>query len=523
MLGRYLKWMRVAVAVAVFLALLVAWVDFREVVPAAVGQTLGAVQLVPSLVALVTGASLSLAGLVLLLLTLGGGRIYCSTLCPLGIGQDIVIRVRRWFDKKRALPFAPPVPWLRPTMLGMTILASSLGWGGFVLALLDPYSNFGRIAAGIFRPLTVFVNNQLVGLMEAWGGHGLYRVDPAWLGAGALLPPLLVLVGVTALAFWRERLFCNTLCPVGALLGSIARRAAFRLAPDPAACRACDRCARVCKAQCLDARAGTIDFSRCVACLNCLAVCDQGGIGYRFAWRRPAPRVGRSEAAANPQRRDFLKKSVLGVVALGLSGRAFAAGAKPVLVGPRPDNWTPAVSPPGSGGVAAFLQRCTACHLCVSACPTGVLRPATLEFGLRGFLKPRLDFVRAFCTLECRRCGEVCPTGAIRLPDMATKRTTKIGEVEFFRAKCVVVTKGTDCAACSEHCPTQAVTTRPYGVNLRLPAIHAERCIGCGACEHVCPVKPDKAIQVRGFYRHGVAQKFSEPKVTAPAARDFSF
>jgi ferredoxin len=182
------------------------------------------------------------------------------------------------------------------------------------------------------------------------------------------------------------------------------------------------------------------------------------------------------------------------------------------------------ICPPGASSGERFLDRCTACHLCISECPTGVLLPAFFEYGLSGLMKPRMDYRAAFCNFDCRRCGEVCPDGAIDLLDLAAKHIVKIGETHFYHDKCVVVTNGTDCAACSEHCPTKAVSTIPYGNNLRLPLVRDELCIGCGACEYACPAKPDKAIKVTGLREHGWAKKVIEPKATLPKpAGDFPF
>jgi ferredoxin len=153
-----------------------------------------------------------------------------------------------------------------------------------------------------------------------------------------------------------------------------------------------------------------------------------------------------------------------------------------------------------------------------------VLQPALFEYGLEGLLKPRLNYHSAYCLFECTRCGEICPDGAIDLLDLATKQVTQIGVADFYRSRCVVEVNGTDCAACSEHCPTKAVTTKPYRENLRLPSLDQSLCIGCGACEYACPVKPTKAILVTGRSRHSHAQKLVEKKATAPAQTgDFPF
>ena len=352
----------------------------------------------------------------------------------------------------------------------------------------------------------------------------------AWTAARWLVP-VFVLALMVVLAAWRGRLYCNTVCPVGTLLGWLSQRAAFRLRIDQAACRKCAACLHACKAHCIDLRAGSIDFSRCVACYDCVEVCDEHGISYRFAWARTVPnsvptRPATPEVVTDPQRRVFLFNTIVGIAGVTAVGRVLAAGDNQHNGHDETKHGqlSPVICPPGASSVERFLDRCTACHLCISECPTGVLQPAFLEYGLLGLMKPHMDYRIAFCNFDCRRCGEVCPDGAIDVLDLAAKHLAKIGEAHFNKDKCVVVTNGTDCAACSEHCPTKAVTTIPYGNNLRLPSLNNDLCIGCGACEYACPVKPDKAIQVTGLREHGWAKKLIEPKATLPKSYgDFPF
>ncbi len=564
-----LKWLRVAIAAAVLAGLTAAMVDFRGLVPWQLGRVLAEIQFVPSLVALISGASLSLACLVIAIVTMAAGRIYCSALCPLGILQDVVIRLAGWLKRKsRPVPYARPQTWVRQTFLWAAVVAGVAGFGSFGLSLLDPYSNFARIASDVFRPLTTLANNSAASIAGRIGWKGLFHVQPHWAGIGALALPLFMLLLIVALAAWRGRLYCNTVCPVGTILGWLSQRALFRLQIDKGACRKCAACLRACKAQCIDLRSGAIDFSRCVACFNCMDACGEQAIGYRLAPSGEAAGSAPLAPAAHPgstlvkamkcspqsqianrksqirpaacensvdlHRRAFLSQAIVGVLgATGIGGavatdasRRDRAQGRTGASG-KPENYSAVICPPGSSSIQEFLDRCTACHLCITECPTAVLQPAFLQYGWSGLMKPRMDYSVAFCNFDCRRCGEVCPDGAISLLGLATKYLTKIGEAQFDRDACVVVTNGTDCAACSEHCPTKAVSTTPYvnkGKNLRLPSVNKELCVGCGACEYACPAKPAKAIKVTGLLRHGWAKKNIEPKATLPkSSGDFPF
>lgn len=540
MLLRRLKSLRVIVALAVFAGLTAAFVDFRGAFPPQIGHWLASAQFVPSLVALVAGGYVAGAAVIILVVTLAAGRVYCSALCPLGILQDIIARVASWRPgKKQSLRHhAQPLTWLRQAVLWTSVGGVIVGWGGFTLAWLDPYSGYGRIASSLFRPLLALANNAAVRPAQAMGLTGLYRVEPHWAGVGMLLATLIAFVLLVALVAWRGRLYCNTICPVGTLLGMVARKAAFRLEIEKSACTKCAACLRICKAQCINLRSGAIDFSRCVACYDCIGACDHGGIGYISAWSRrkpgkeiasPLPAPTPTRAPEDPGRRAFIVGAATAIaVSIGAGARRDAAPQnhkrRRQRLGNGGSDNSRAICPPGSKSISRFLDHCTACQLCVSACPTHVLQPTWTLYGFAGLMKPRMDYSTAFCNYECRECAEVCPTGAITLLDLADKKLTQIGEAVFDESKCIVKVKGTDCAACSEHCPTKAVYTVPYGDNLRMPKVNRDLCIGCGGCEYACPAQPVKAITVSGRRHHGLAQKPVDKKIAPPpSSGDFPF
>ncbi|MBS0664739.1 MAG: 4Fe-4S binding protein [Verrucomicrobia bacterium] len=505
-----LKLVRAAAAALVFGALLLALLDFRGAVPPELGRGVAAVQVVPSWLAVASGTSLAVGGALVLLFTLLAGRVYCAAICPLGIWQDLVAHLaERLGPRRNRYPTRPARNGLRQIFLWATVASLLAGGAGLVLALVDPYSQFARAAAALIRPLVVAANNALVLALRPFGVESLYRVALGWAPVGVLMIAAIGPLVVTGLAIWRGRIYCNTFCPVGTVLGVLASRSALRLKLDPAACRKCGDCLRACRAQCIDVRAGTIDASRCVACYNCLSVCAEGGIRHQWTWRR-RPTLPAKAPGPDPGRRAFVAIAAAAVATLPAQELELKPPAKATSPAGGP------ICPPGADSVERFLAHCTACQLCVSACPTHVLAPAWWEYGAAGVLKPRLDYAAAFCNYDCHRCAEACPDGAIRRLALADKQVTRIGAAQLDVEACIVKTKGTDCAACSEHCPTKAVDTVPYGDNLRLPQVNPDLCIGCGACEFACPAKPRKAIVVAARPRHERAQRRVEPKAADP-------
>jgi ferredoxin len=137
---------------------------------------------------------------------------------------------------------------------------------------------------------------------------------------------------------------------------------------------------------------------------------------------------------------------------------------------------------------------------------------------------PHMSNKIGFCNFECTICGDVCPNDAILPLKNENKKITQIGKVKFIKENCVVYTQKTDCGACAEHCPTKAVKMElDAELNLRVPIITEELCVGCGACEHACPTKPFKSIYVDGNPVHQIAEKPKDEKLEIIEEEDFPF
>ena len=477
-------------------------------------------QFAPSAVHFFTLASLAGAGFILVIaLTSIFGRVYCSSLCPLGVLQDITARITRRLTHRKRYHFAKPYRKLNYAVLILVTITASAGIL-LPLSLTDPYSNFSRISNGLARPVLILMNNGIAALFEKNDIYALPKVAFKNFSLAATLYSAFILITLSLATMWHGRLFCNTLCPVGSLLGRISHYGLFKIRIDESHCNSCGRCATSCKAECIDSAAHTIDSSRCVSCFNCIGSCPSSGISYNYKKKAGLVTAGNQETDQNRRQLFGGAAALLSLSALSFIPREIETG-KPTTI---PEKKKNPVCPPGSIGFEHFNKTCTACHLCVSLCPTQVLKPSVLEYGLKGFLQPLLDYHASFCNFDCRLCGEVCPTGAIRPLLAEEKKLLQLGKSIFVKENCIVFTNKTACGACSEHCPSKAVQMVPYEGNLKIPEVTQDICVGCGACEYACPTKPYKAIYVDGHSLHKKAKKPEEKKLELKkTTEDFPF
>ncbi len=441
---------------------------------------------------------LSLVPLVLILLfTVVFGRIYCSVICPLGVFQDIIAHIGR-IGKRNPYKYSNEKRWLRCGFLAVMLCLIPLG----MTSILAPYSAYGRIANTLFRPLWVWCNNLLAGIAEHYESYLFYRADVLLTTGVTLAVAVTTLVVVTVLAFRNGRTYCNTVCPVGTILGVISKEARFKVSIDAEKCKNCRKCERNCKAACIDIKNHKVDYSRCVVCGDCLGQCSFGAISYGNK-----PKKGCSAKTENTDTEHSNgRRSALAGMAMVAATAAVAQEKKKVDGGlaviedkQQPKRRTQ-ILPPGSGSEKHFHHHCTSCQLCVSACPNKVLRPST---SLDHFMQPYMSYEDGYCRPECHACSSVCPANAIEDIGIEVKASTKIGTAVFLKKNCVSLEGDFECGNCARHCPTGAIEMVPSDpddeTSPLMPAVNEERCIGCGACEYLCPARPFSAIYVEGI------------------------
>lgn len=565
---KFLRWCRILVSLAVFVAISVQFLDIYHALPDVYYVHHPAkFQFIPSLLNLL-GTFSVLSGAAFITFTIGAllfGRAYCSCFCPFGILMDFARWIaKRFAPKKMHLHFAPAWNTIRMVFVCIAAVCIVFGYTA-MLGLIDPYSLYGKIFGSVMAPAASEAANMASSVLM---NIGYYSLGPVNGEITIALPvfgfALLILFGISAVSILNGRLYCNTVCPVGGFLGWFAKHAVFQLRLAPNHCRSCGLCEQVCKAQCIDSKRRYLDFSRCVLCFDCGKVCTkQHAVRFHFAYadwfrKKKDPEIEKIENTSQPKnadntngqthnspkpssertasvnkvapmdRRAFVRTAPALAVLFCTAGKVKENTQLPMspnsdepyqilpdaspyaMKGTRPDKRLGA--PPGAGSLRNFLTHCTGCQICVATCPSQMLKPSITQWGLAGFMQPYLEFKVGFCLKDCVACTRVCPTGALHSLTIEQKHVSKIGTALFRKELCVVTKDETDCSACGEHCPVTAIEMIPYKEekHLYIPYVHEDVCIGCGACEHICPVEPFKALVIQGLKTHTVAKVFDD-------------
>lgn len=490
-----LRKIRVTLATISFIAVTLLFLDFTGTIHSYFGF-LAKIQFLPALLGLHVGIVL-----LMIILTLIFGRVYCSVICPLGIFQDIFSRAAAIRNKRR-FRHSKEMRGLRFGVLALFILSIVLGLSA-VVVLLAPYSAYGRIASNLFAPIWQYGNNILADFAERADSYAFYTKDIWIKGMGTFVVAIITFVVIAILAWRNGRTYCNTICPVGTILGYVAKFSILKPYLDKQTCNSCGLCERNCKSSCISSKDKEIDYSRCVACFDCLESCTKGGIKYGRR-SKIAEQTAEPKPVDQNMRKAFISTSaIVASAAVAKAQEMKVDGGLSVLTNKKIPERSSHIVPPGAKSLKNFATKCTACQLCVSVCPNKVLRPA---MGLDRFMQPELSYEKGYCRPECTKCSEICPAGAIEPITREIKSSTQVGRAVWIKSNCVIFSDGVSCGNCAKHCPTGAIIMVPSDPNdpesVAIPAVNTERCIGCGACENLCPATPYSAIYVEGNSRH---------------------
>ena len=369
-------------------------------------------------------AAILFAGIVLL--TLLFGRFYCSLICPFGILQELEALVLRRKKKNTCTPNYPVKYFIAAICFGLLVSGSVIAF-----RYLDPYTLFGSA-----------ITASLIGLIA--------------------------LAVVLMIVAFKNRFFCTNICPVGTILGLLAKVSLNKIYIRQDSCVSCGMCERSCPSGCIDSKNKTVDNETCVKCLKCLEVCPKGGMKYGI---KPKENV-----KFNINRRKLL----ISAGAIALFGCMVKAGL--VLKDKAVQKFKDIILPPGAGSEERFANKCLNCNLCVENCPNKIIAKADKDFSV-----VHLDYTKGACKKDCAKCGEVCPSGAIKRLTVEEKQRTRIGMAMIKDNTCI------KCGLCADAGPYGAISFTKGNV----PTLDATKCIGCGACKNACKTDAIEVFAVK--------------------------
>jgi len=491
-----LRKIRIILASVMFIGLTLLFLDFTGTVYHWAGW-MAKIQLLEAVLALNVVVVVALVALTLLL-----GRIYCSIICPLGILQDIF----GWLGKKQKknrYTYSKEMRWLRYGMLVVFLIAFLTGIGT-LFQLLAPYSTFGIIATNLLQPIYLGVNNILASIAEYYDSYMFYHSDVWMRSLPSFIISAVMLVALFVLAWRNGRTYCNTICPIGTILALLSRFSWLKIHFDADKCKNCSLCTKNCKAACIDYKTHSVDYSRCIVCGDCISSCKFGALKYSRNTKNNENSQNNQNAPIDNGKRAFLISStLLATAALAQQKEKMMDGGLAEIEDKVAPTRQTLLTPPGSQSRKHFTQHCTGCQLCITECPNQVLRPSS---DLLHWMLPTMSYERGYCRPECNHCSEVCPARAIKPIKVEEKASTQIGHAVWIKKNCVVLTDEVECGNCARHCPSGAIEMVPSDPendeSPYVPAVNEARCIGCGACEYVCPARPFSAIYVEGHEVH---------------------
>ncbi|MFA5339699.1 MAG: 4Fe-4S binding protein [Candidatus Omnitrophota bacterium] len=415
----------------------------------------------------------------MLALTLIFGRFFCGWMCPLGSTIDLVGWLRRKGYLKREEKDTVNAKARKPKF--------------FILAAIAVSAAVGLQLAWVFDPLVIFarfVSLNLIPIVTP-------GVNPHFFSHS--FPIFMYFAVICGLALFIPRLWCRSLCPLGAIYALTAKAAL--LGRTVKECKNCKKCKSICRMGAIRDDSG-YSKGECVLCMDCLYDCPANITRFEwpfgFAQGKPA-KINAGGAEAGPAekegitRRDFLLLSSLAVSSLGFKFDMLRSGRERKVI-----------RPPAALEESEFIDRCVRCGNCMKVCPTNGLQPVSFQSGVEGVWTPQLVPEIGYCKYNCTLCGRTCPTGAIRGVSLDVKHETRLGLAAVDRSICIAWAGNKQCVVCEEHCPVaeKAIKLKREtinGVEVLRPLVDGNLCVGCGACQNKCPVRPVRAIRVAPF------------------------
>lgn len=370
------------------------------------------------------------------------GRLYCSVICPFGILQEFFGLIKNLFRKK--------------LKIGKSVTGSDFRSTNY--------------------PLKYFVAAIVFGILTGGSAIALRYIEPYTIFGSAITISLLGIVAVLivlAIVLFKNRFFCTNICPVGTLLGLLSKLSVNKIYINKNDCVSCGMCQRDCPSECIDLKNGTVDNEVCIKCFKCLESCHKGAIQYGIE--------SKNEKKFSLKRRQLIVASA----ALALFGAMVKTGL--VIKDKIVEKFKDIILPPGAVSEERIANKCYNCNLCVENCPNNIIVKAD-----KNFPTVHIDYSKGFCKYDCAKCGEICPTGAIKRLKVEDKQKIRIGMAMISEDKC------SDCGLCIQACPTHAIMK----LDGKPPILNAAKCIGCGACQNVCqfgavevfPIREQKTI-----------------------------
>lgn len=439
-----------------------------------------------------------LLSLIVLLSPLLVGRAFCGWVCPLGTTIDLS-------DKLVRRPKFRINPRWKAFKYALLVLILCLAICGFQYAwLMAPlplvWRSFGTIILAFFFLIVDVISAILISIgifpdtiSRLQDKLGAYLFPLSTPNFTHLALPLLIFLSILLLSNLSRRFWCRHLCPLGALLGLIAKLSPLQRVVTQESCTTCGICRSRCKMAAIADDYVTTDKSECILCLSCSTHCPPKAIQYR--WRSPQKMMTRL---------DFSRRGFLTALATGIIGAGYFK-----INSPDPRANDRLIRPPGAIDENEFLSQCIRCGECIRICATagGCLQMTLFAAGLEGLLTPAALMRQGYCEYNCNLCGQICPTKAIAPLALSEKQQYKMGTAIFIKDRCIPYRLHENCIVCEEHCPLPQkaikTTPRPYydprtgqTRTVLYPEVDEELCIGCGICENKCPLSGEAGIIV---------------------------